>query len=190
MLAAAQHDRTNIIPAALSLTRWDIMHAANEAEIVEVVDAFENDASAAASALIREYIVMTADEQRVPVSALPHPVDDEVADLRSFYSPPGTVFVAKEAGTPIGCVALRAVSATTGEVRRMYVRADHRQRGVAAILMQRLHTHAAAHGLRTIVLDVLPERDAVIAWYRRLGYVDTDPFGESNQPMVYLRAEL
>ena len=158
--------------------------------MLEVVDAFEKDAGAVASTLIREYIVTTADEQGVPVSALPHPVDDEVADLRSFYSPPGAVFLAEKAGKPIGCVALRALSGSTGEVRRLYVQADHRHLGVAASLMQKLHTHAAAHGLRTIVLDVLPERESVIAWYRRLGYVDTDPFGESNQPMVYLRVEL
>jgi ribosomal protein S18 acetylase RimI-like enzyme len=158
--------------------------------VIEVVDAFQNEATSVAGALIREYIVMTAEEQRVPIDELPHTIEEEIDDLRSFYAKPGTVFVAEQEGTPVGCVALKALSATTGEVRRLYVREERQRIGVGSTLMRALHTHAAAHGLCAILLDVLPAREAVIAWYRRLGYVDAPVIGEETSPMVSLRFQL
>ena len=38
-----------------------------------------------------------------------------------------------------------------------------------------------------VILDVLPARPAVISFYRRLGYTETEPFEtESPVPMIYM----
>ena len=72
----------------------------------------------------------------------------------------------------------------TAEVRRLYVRPAYRGNGIARILMSRAHHHAAWHGMTRLILDVLPARTAVISFYRRLGYTETEPFetgrGESG----------
>lgn len=46
-------------------------------------------------------------------------------------------------------------------------------------LMARAHRQAAALGLTAVELDVLASRSSVIAFYRRLGYVDP-PAGQSG----------
>ena len=38
-----------------------------------------------------------------------------------------------------------------------------------------------------LILDVLPARTAVLSFYRRLGYTETEPFDtESPVPMIYM----
>ena len=48
------------------------------------------------------------------------------------------------------------------------------------------HRHAYRHGFTRLVLDVIPERRAVINFYRRLGYTDTVPYAPEPFPMIYL----
>jgi hypothetical protein len=46
---------------------------------------------------------------------------------------------------------------------------------------------SARHGITRLILDVLPARTAVISFYRRLGYTETEPFEtESPVPMTYM----
>jgi ribosomal protein S18 acetylase RimI-like enzyme len=53
--------------------------------------------------------------------------------------------------------------------------------------MSHAHQHAARHGITRLILDVVPARTAVISFYRRLGYTETEPFkNESPIPMTYL----
>jgi ribosomal protein S18 acetylase RimI-like enzyme len=60
--------------------------------------------------------------------------------------------------------------------------------GVARALMGRAHDHAFRHGMTRLILDVLPAREAVIGFYRRLGYTETGPFEtESPVPMMFMK---
>jgi hypothetical protein len=53
--------------------------------------------------------------------------------------------------------------------------------------MSHAHDQAARHGMTRVILDVLPARPAVISFYRRLGYTETEPFEtESPVPMIYM----
>jgi len=53
--------------------------------------------------------------------------------------------------------------------------------------MSHAHHHAARHGITRLILDVLPARTAVISFYHRLGYTETEPFEtESPVPMTYM----
>ena len=53
--------------------------------------------------------------------------------------------------------------------------------------MSHAHQHAAQHDMTRLILDVLPARTAVISFYRRLGYTETEPFRtESPVPMIYM----
>jgi ribosomal protein S18 acetylase RimI-like enzyme len=53
--------------------------------------------------------------------------------------------------------------------------------------MRHAHNHAARHGITRLILDVLPARGAVIGFYSRLGYTETEPFEtESPVPMTYM----
>ncbi|WP_069386197.1 GNAT family N-acetyltransferase [Cellulosimicrobium cellulans] len=91
-------------------------------------------------------------------------------------------------GTPVACAALRDVSGTpdgrgahhppaTGEVKRLYVAAEHRGRGHARTVMQAVHAHAVSTGLRRLVLETGTRQPESIDLYLSLGYVPTEPYG-------------
>jgi ribosomal protein S18 acetylase RimI-like enzyme len=131
-----------------------------------------------AQTLVFEYMAATQAEAGRPVPAaiseLPDVLRQECENLALVYRKPGTLLVGYVAGRPAGCVGLicnpEHGPAGTAEVKRLYVRPDYRRDGLARALMLELHQHAAREGMSRLVLDVLPSRMHVIAFYRRLGY--------------------
>jgi ribosomal protein S18 acetylase RimI-like enzyme len=159
---------------------------------IEVIDVLAAKRVDDAAVLIIEYMAATLTEAGRPTSAeitsLPPVLQYECRNLATVYRPPGALLVAYEDQQPVGCVglALRS-SAHTAEVKRLYVRPGHRG-GTGRLLMNHAHLHAAHHGITHLVLDVLPSRQRVIDFYRRLGYTDSEPFAnESPTPMVYMQ---
>jgi ribosomal protein S18 acetylase RimI-like enzyme len=146
-----------------------------------------------AQALVFEYMATTQREagRTVPahIHQLPSVLRDECTNLATAYQPPGTLLLAYRNHEPIGCVGLKPMPPPgTIEIKRLYVRAAHRGAGVARMLMQHAHRHAAHHGFNRLVLDVMPTRTRVIDFYRRMGYTDAEPFPtEAPDPMVYMQ---
>lgn len=159
----------------------------------QLVDAFTARRESDATRLVFEYMAATlAEAGRAPpagIDQLPPVLRHECQNLAGVYRPPGTLLVAYRDEEPIGCVGLAPdPPGLTAEVKRLYVRPTHRKAGTGHILMLHAHRHAAPHGLRQLILDVLPSRTHVIDFYRRLGYTETDPYPtESPVAMVYLQ---
>lgn len=157
-----------------------------------VLSAFPAARSRDAVALVFEYMAATQAETGRPVPAgigeLPAVLQRECGSLQDVYRPPGVFLIADLGTQPAGCVGLAAVpGGRTAEVKRLYVRPAHRGNGIARTLMSHAHDHAARHGITRVILDVLPARTAVISFYRRLGYTETEPFEtESPVPMIYM----
>jgi ribosomal protein S18 acetylase RimI-like enzyme len=126
------------------------------------------------------------------IAELPEPLRRECQRPERSYAEPGALFVACLADHVVGCVGLRPVRELPDavEVKRLYVRPSHRESGIARALMTCAHDHAAHAGFARTVLDVMPTRGAVIAFYRRLGYTDTAPYVDWTFPMVYLERQL
>jgi GNAT superfamily N-acetyltransferase len=147
---------------------------------VAVVSAFPAGRGGDAAALVFEYMAATQAETGQPLPAgtdeLPAPLRRECGSLHDVYRPPGTFLIADHGGQPAGCVGLTALpGGHTAEIRRLYVRPAYRGNGIARVLMSRAHQHAARNGIARLILDVLPTRTAVISFYRRLGYTETEP---------------
>ncbi|HEV8600206.1 MAG TPA: GNAT family N-acetyltransferase [Gemmatimonadales bacterium] len=88
------------------------------------------------------------------------------------YTPPlGGLYLAMLNGKPVGCVALQPLDEVTGEVKRMFVLATARRRGIARALMERLLDDARAAGYRRIRLGTLDEMTAAQLLYQALGFV-------------------
>jgi GNAT superfamily N-acetyltransferase len=159
---------------------------------VTVTSAFPASRGGDAAALVFEYMAATQAENGRPVPTgideLPAVLRHECSSLQDVYRPPGVFLIADLAGQPAGCAGLSALpGGRTAEVRRLYVRPAHRGSGIARTLMSRAHHHAARYGMTRLILDVLPARTAVISFYRRLGYTETEPFEtESPVPMIYM----
>ena len=66
----------------------------------------------------------------------------------------------------------------TGEVRSVYVRLAHRNRGVGSALLQKLVLHAKEIGLETLTLSLLANNPSARSLYERAGF---DVYGTEPQ---------
>ncbi|HVU49613.1 MAG TPA: GNAT family N-acetyltransferase [Polyangia bacterium] len=89
------------------------------------------------------------------------------------------VFVAEEAGRPVGVVSVRVyetppdpamVPLRRGHVEMLVVSAAHRRRGVGKALMDEVASWARRQGAAELVLTVWAGNAAAEAFYDRLGY--------------------
>lgn len=141
------------------------------------------------------------------VTVVPVPGDDadalalfarQQAELAERYGEPDSgafdaaellaALVVRDGTEPVACVALRDVSGTpdgrgghhapsTGEVKRLFVLPQHRGRGHARTAMGAVHEHAAALGLRRLVLETGTQQPESIDLYLDLGYLPTESYG-------------
>lgn len=106
-----------------------------------------------------------------------HPGSDQVrADAEAIpgpYAPPrGRLYLARLDSMPAGCVALKGLEGTTGEVKRMYVLATVRRHGVGRALMEKLMSDARHMGYERLRLGTLDDMYAAQSLYRELGFVE------------------
>ena len=81
-----------------------------------------------------------------------------------------------------GCVAVRLLDGETAEMKRLYVRAAHRGKGLGRLLAETAIAAARAAGCARIVLDTLPKMREAQALYRALGFQPTVPYLERPTP--------
>jgi GNAT superfamily N-acetyltransferase len=160
---------------------------------VRIVDGLSPGIRADSVDLVFEYMAVTLGEGGRPipesVSELPAVLRRECEDLPAAYTLPGVLFVAYQDDRPVGCVGMSPGPLPDAvEVKRLYVRPAQRTGGIGRLLMNHAHRHAEQQGFRRSVLDVLPTRSRVIDFYRRLGYMECEPFAtDSPTPMIYMQ---
>lgn len=98
----------------------------------------------------------------------------ELAALPGAYAPPGGCLLL--AGEAEGCVGLRRLDSRDAEIKRLYVRAAHRGKGLGAALARAAIESARRSGAQRVVLDTLPAMVEAQALYRRLGFRETAPY--------------
>jgi GNAT superfamily N-acetyltransferase len=97
----------------------------------------------------------------------PKPTADDIA----------VFLVARRDGEPIGCGGLRALDATHGEVKRMYVAPEARGTGVARAILAALEDEARDRGWTRLVLETGSKQPDAIRFYTREGYTPIERFG-------------
>ena len=85
--------------------------------------------------------------------------------------------IARVGGQPVGCAALQALDAETAEIRRVYVLASVRRRGIARLLLAGLERKAAELGYRTLRLGTGIRQPEAIALYESYGFRRIPSFG-------------
>jgi putative acetyltransferase len=142
---------------------------------------------ALARTLFKEY------EQSIGVSLCFQNFDQELANLPGEYAQPsGRLLLVRVDDQIAGCIALRKLDDSTGEMKRLYVRPEFRGRGLGKPIVQTLIHEAQLIGYSKIRLDTIPGRmDQAINLYRSIGfkeipaYYDT-PFGDT----LYMELDL
>jgi GNAT superfamily N-acetyltransferase len=97
---------------------------------------------------------------------------DEVAPGR------GAFFVVYAGDEPVGCGAVRRMAGKEAEVKRMYVAASSRGKGVGRAILMALEVEARALGATRLVLETGPRQTEALALYTRAGFQEVPLFGE------------
>lgn len=113
-----------------------------------------------------EYVVRYGDRDLTPV------------DPDEFRLPRGFVLVGWCDGVPAGSVAMRAAAEPgAAEMKRLYVRATHRRRGLARVLLHAAEDRAREVGYTRVVLETGIRQPEAIALYEAEGYTPVAGFG-------------
>ncbi|NNE00207.1 MAG: GNAT family N-acetyltransferase [Pirellulaceae bacterium] len=99
-------------------------------------------------------------------------------DLTSFEQSGGVFVIAYDANSPVACGALRPLNQKQVELKRMFVIASHRGRGVSRDVLGHLESRARAIGYDQLLLETGDQQDAAIGLYQSAGYHRIEPFGE------------
>ena len=116
----------------------------------------------------------------------------ELASLPGAYAPPhGALLLATYGVQVAGCAALRPFQGDICEMKRLYVRPQHRTRGIGRTLAAAVVTSARQAGYARMRLDTLPWMDAAIALYRSMGFHEIPPYRHNPVPgTVYMERAL
>lgn len=109
-------------------------------------------------------------------------VDADLADIAKFEPPDGRILLAVARDAAVGLVCLRRIGPATAELKRMYVLPDHRGAGLGRALLRAAIGAARDAGVARVVLDSPAFMTAAHRLYRSNGFVDIEPYPESEIP--------
>lgn len=121
--------------------------------------------------LLREY------QRLIGVDLCFQGFEAELAALPGDYAPPsGRLLLAKSGGDLCGCIALRKLSDSSCEMKRLFVRTAFQGKGIGQQLASALIEEARAMGYRKMRLDTLPTMKEATRLYGALGFRPIPPY--------------
>lgn len=103
----------------------------------------------------------------------------ESFDFNDINDPRALFVVAyDEQDNALGCGALRPVSDTIGEVKRMYSKPERRGKGVGKAILTYLEKQAQAWGYEALWLETRLINHQAVAFYERRGYHRIPNYGK------------
>jgi len=105
---------------------------------------------------------------------------EELAGLPGRYvGPLGGLWLARDDGAPVGCIALRRLDTDRCELKRLYVRSTCRGTGLGRRLVEVALARAVDAGYRHVCLDTLPSMTGAIALYRSMGFTQIEAYNDN-----------
>jgi putative acetyltransferase len=95
-------------------------------------------------------------------------------------------FVLRSAGEPVGCGGVKLVGADYGEIKRMYVRAPFRSRGLARAMLDHLASYSQSQGVSLLRLETGIHQREAIGLYERAGFKRISAFGDYHEDPLSL----
>lgn len=109
----------------------------------------------------------------------------ELATLPGDYAPPaGCLLLARMQQEAVGCVALRPLANSTGEIKRLYVAPALHGAGIGRALADAVIARARAIGYDEVKLDTLATMGRARALYASLGFRACAPYYDNPLPGV------
>jgi len=112
------------------------------------------------------------------LDALYPPENNYLLDTAALAAPEVRFWLARDGDRPLGCVALKRLPDSDGELKRMYVRPAARGSGLGCRLLGTVEAEARSLGLRRILLETGTDQPEAIRLYRAAGYLPCEPWGD------------
>jgi putative acetyltransferase len=104
-------------------------------------------------------------------------VQAEYRPFNSLASIDGAV-IAYEDGLAVGCGCYKRYDDNTAEIKRMFVRPEHRGSGAASLVLEEVEKWAVEEGYSRAVLETGIKQPAAIRFYTKSGYAPTENYGQ------------
>ena len=120
------------------------------------------------------------EEHLADMYATSPPESVHALDMQALKHKSITFWSARENGSVLGCVALKRLSDSHGEIKSMRSAHDARKRGVGASLLQHLIVQAKLIGVRQLSLETgtMSYFEPAKNLYRKFGFVECGPFAD------------
>ncbi len=117
-------------------------------------------------------------------------VEEHLKKFTTIRPPKGIIYLLESDGDVIGMGALCPVDERVGEIKRMYIRPEHRGKGIGRKLLTKLMEKAKAFGYSTLRLESQDFMTVAHQLYRSMGFQDTDPFSDCETPNWYIHCNV
>lgn len=154
--------------------------------ILQMVQVSTDAHKAAIRALLIEYGDLIGENLQVhygyayDFTRTPQHVDEFLAHLSQFMPPNGRYLMAMADGQLAGMGAMRRLSDSIAEFKRLYVRESHRGLGIGKQLLLTLLQCAEADGYQTVRLNSFKFWVAANTLYQRLGFQPINHYPEAD----------
>ena len=107
-------------------------------------------------------------------------IPNELDNLPRFYGPPtGALIMAKDGDEYVGEICIRNLGDFMAEIKRMYVRPEHRGKGIGRKLLNKAKEEAKRLGYRFLRLDTVPDMKSAIHLYLSSGFYEIESYAYS-----------
>ena len=116
----------------------------------------------------------------------------ELNNLNEKYGLPyGRLYIAYINNQAAGCIALRQMSDTECEMKRLYVRPEYRGKQIGKALVEIIINDAKKIGYQSMLLDTIPALKTAIDLYENMGFYKIPPYNNSPvEKTVFMKLDL
>jgi ribosomal protein S18 acetylase RimI-like enzyme len=112
-------------------------------------------------------------------------LEDDMNTLDKFMPPKGRLLLGYLEDQPVGIACLKALTNSIGEVKRMYVRPEARNRGLGRALLSQLLEEARQIGYERVRLDSARFMTEAHHLYRTSGFREIEAYPGSEIPKEF-----
>ena len=118
--------------------------------------------------------------------------DNEIENLEDKYGVPwGRLYIAFYENQVAGCIALRKLNETECEMKRLYVKPEFRNKGIAKMLVEKVISDSKEIGYSSMLLDTLPFLQTAIKMYKKIGFYEIGCYNDSPlDNTIYMKLDL
>jgi len=118
--------------------------------------------------------------------------NQELETLPGVYKEPrGSMLLAMDQDNIVGCIALKPLSKTVCEMKRLYVRPEYRKQGIGKQLVLKIIAKAKKKGYQLMKLDTLERLHASYHLYQSVGFEETEAYYDNPlDDVVYFQLKL